>query len=852
MEKQTFEISGMSCAACSTAIEKKVRAMPGVKRADVNLLANRMTVEYEPDQVSQGTIIRKVEATGYGAAALHSEQSHPKAEAAHNLFDQDAQQLKQRLTLSVIFLIPLMWISMGHMVGLPLPHWLHGTENALAFSFSQFLLTLPIVFINRKFFTSGFRALWNRSPNMDSLVAIGATASLIYGIYAVYQIGWGLGHGDPARVDLFSMNLYFESAGTILTLITVGKYLEARSKGRTSEAISKLLDLAPKTALAVRDGVEIEVPVETLQVGDLIRIRPGQSIPADGRIVEGTSSVDESMLTGESLPVEKKPGDSVISATVNQSGTFLFTAERVGENTTLSQIIALVQEANSGKAPIAKLADKISGVFVPIVIGIAAVTLTVWLLLGKDLEFALTAAISVLVISCPCALGLATPVAIMVGTGKGAQNGILVKSAEALEIAHKVTTVVLDKTGTITEGKPYLTDVIVLDPLLTETDLLQLAGTIEKNSEHPLAQAIRNDLEQREISPSDPQAFSIIPGRGIEATIDNSQVFAGNIQLMRENNISTGNAEQTLATVTGQGKTPLIFARNGQLIGIIAVADIVKPSSIDAVHNLKAMGLKAIMLTGDNRVTAEAIRSQVGIDEVLAEVLPGDKEQKIRSLQDAGETVAMVGDGINDAPALARADVGIAIGAGTDIAIESADIVLIQNNLNSVASAIQLSKAVIRNIKQNLFWAFLYNIIGIPLAAGVFFPFFGWLLNPMFAAAAMSLSSVTVVTNALRLRNFKPKLVHTEVNQQPAGSLIISKKETVMEKKIMKVDGMTCGHCKSRVEKALKEVTGVLDAQADLEKKQVLIDFSSEVPDDLLNVAVTEAGYEPKGIEKVS
>lgn len=851
MEKQTFEISGMSCAACSTSIEKNVRAMPGVKRADVNLLANRMTVEYEPDQVTESTIIRKVEAMGYGAAALHPEKSEPKVEAGHNLFDGEAQQLKQRLMLSAIFLIPLMWISMGHMLGLPLPNWLHGAENALAFSFSQFLLTLPIVFINRKFFTSGFKALWNRSPNMDSLVAIGATASLIYGIYAVYQIGWGLGHGDFARVNRFSMNLYFESAGTILTLITVGKYLEARSKGKISEAISKLLDLAPKTALVVRDGLEIEVPVETLQTGDLIRIRPGQSIPADGSILEGNSSVDESVLTGESLPVEKKPGDSVISATVNQSGTFLFIAEKVGENTTLSQIVSLVQEANSGKAPIAKLADKISGVFVPIVIGIAALTLIVWLLLGKDVEFALTAAISVLVISCPCALGLATPVAIMVGTGKGAQNGILVKSAQALEIAHKVTTVVLDKTGTITEGKPYVTDVIVFDPVLTEADLLQIAGTIEKNSEHPLAQAVRVKLEQRGISASDPQSFNVIPGRGIEATIDNAEVVAGNIQLMQENNIAVEKAEQTLTTVTRQGKTPLIFARDGQLIGIIAVADIVKPSSIDAVHNLKALGLKVIMLTGDNRVTAEAIRAQVGIDEVLAEVLPGDKERKIRSLQNAGETVAMVGDGINDAPALARADVGIAIGAGTDIAIESADIVLIQNNLNSVASAIQLSKSVIRNIKQNLFWAFLYNIIGIPLAAGVFYPFFGWLLNPMFAAAAMSLSSVTVVTNALRLRNFKPKLVHTEANQQPAGSHHIRKKETDMEKKIMKIDGMSCDHCKARVEKALKDVTGVLDAQVNLEKNQVLIDFSTEVPEDLLNVAVIEAGYEPKGIKKV-
>jgi len=854
--KQTYHISGMSCAACAAAVEKSVRKLPGVKRADVNLLANKLSVEIDPEKVTTADIVQAVEKAGYGAEPLDSKVTGPATRSKTEVNPAEAEQkeMKRRLILSVVFLIPLLYLSMGHMVGLPLPSRLHGGANAIPFAFTQFLLTLPIVAINRKFYSSGFKSLFHRAPNMDSLIAIGTSAALIYGIYAIYNIGWGLGYQDLERVERFRTDLYFESAGTILTLITVGKYLEARSKGKTSEAISKLLDLAPQSAFVIRDGVEQEIPVEQIMVGDVVVVRPGQRIPADGIILDGSSSVDQSMLTGESLPVEKKKGDPVVIATVNQTGTFTFRVEKTGADTTLAKIVALVEEANSGKAPISRLADKISAVFVPAVIGIALITAIAWAAAGQSLEFALSSAISVLVISCPCALGLATPVAIMVGTGRGAQFGILFKSAEALETTHLVKTVVLDKTGTITEGKPRVTDVIPVDPAFTERDLLSLAASIEQRSEHPLASAILLEAEHRNLRKSDPDHFESLSGLGIEAMIAGEHYLAGNLKLMQERGIAVEEIIPMTEALAEEGKTPLFFAKDQQLIGIIAAADRIKPTSREAVAQLKAMGLTVIMLTGDNERTASMIQNQIHADRVIAEVLPQDKEREVRKIQAEDGKVAMIGDGINDAPALARADVGIAIGAGTDIAIESADIVLIKNDLRDAVTAIQLSRAVIRNIRENLFWAFFYNMIGIPIAAGVFYTTFGWKLNPMFAAAAMSLSSVTVITNALRLRSFQPKTL-TIPKDHPAEQrdvLTIQKEkgEKTM-KKIMDIKGMSCEHCKATVEKALKSIDGVSQAVVDLKAGNAEITLSKPVSDETLQKIVRDAGYEPLGIRVV-
>ncbi|HOW07210.1 MAG TPA: heavy metal translocating P-type ATPase [Flexilinea sp.] len=854
--KQTYHISGMSCAACAAAVEKSVRKLPGVKRADVNLLANKLSVEIDPEVVTPADIVQAVEKAGYGAEPLDiqavASASRPKT--AVNPAEAEQKEMKQRLILSVVFLIPLLYLSMGHMVGLPLPSRLHGAANAVPYAFTQFLLTLPIVVINRKFYSSGFKSLFHRAPNMDSLIAIGTSAALIYGIYAIYNIGWGLGYQDLERVERFRTDLYFESAGTILTLITVGKYLEARSKGKTSEAISKLLDLAPQSAFVIRDGVEQEIPVEQITVGDVVVVRPGQRIPADGIVLDGSSSVDQSMLTGESLPVEKKKGDPVVIATVNQTGTFTFRVEKTGADTTLAKIVALVEEANSGKAPISRLADKISAVFVPAVIGIALLTAIAWAVAGQSLEFALSAAISVLVISCPCALGLATPVAIMVGTGRGAQFGILFKSAEALEITHLVKTVVLDKTGTITEGKPRVTDVIPIDPSFTEGDLLSLAASIEQRSEHPLASAILLEAEHRNLRKSDPDHFESLSGLGIEAMIAGAHYLAGNLKLMQERGIAVEEIIPMTEALAEEGKTPLLFAKDRQLIGIIAAADRIKPTSREAVAQLKAMGLTVIMLTGDNERTASMIQNQIHADRVIAGVLPQDKEREVRKIQAEDGKVAMIGDGINDAPALARADVGIAIGAGTDIAIESADIVLIKNDLRDAVTAIQLSRAVIRNIRQNLFWAFFYNMIGIPIAAGVFYTTFGWKLNPMFAAAAMSLSSVTVVTNALRLRSFQPKTLKVPKDHPTEQSdvLTVHKEEGERTmKKIMDIKGMSCEHCKATVEKVLKSIDGVSEAVVDLKAGNAEISLSKPVSDEALEKVVRDAGYEPLGIRAV-
>ena len=824
MNKEKFDITGMTCSACSTRVEQCVRKLPGVSEVSVNLLKNSMVVSYDEHSLDTAGIVAAVENTGYGAipqtSAPHRSDAarHPETAAA-NTAQAEYTAMKRRLFLSILFTIPLFYVSMGHMMNWPLPGWLLGMENGMTFAFTQFLLLLPVLVINSKYFKTGFRALFHGAPNMDSLIAIGSSAATVYGVYAIYKIGIGMGHGDMELVHTFMMDLYFESAGMILTLITLGKTLEARAKGKTSEAITKLMNLAPKVATVIRDGRELEIPVEEVQSGETIIVKAGESIPVDGIVLEGSSSVDESALTGESIPVEKHIGDKVIGATILKSGYIRMQATRIGEDTVLAQIIRLVDEATSSKAPIAKLADKVSGIFVPIVIGIAAISTIVWLLAGYGLEFALSIGISVLVISCPCALGLATPTAIMVGTGKGAANGILIKSAEALETVHGIDTVVLDKTGTITQGKPEVTNIICSEGI-TENELLQIAASIEKLSEHPLADAIVTEAEKREVSYFNVSDFKQIPGQGITGVIDDQLCLAGNARLMKSHGIHGGALLDQGETLAANGKTPLFFARAGQLIGMIAVADVVKPTSRQAVQELSDMGIEVVMLTGDNAKTAEAIRRQVGVDRVVSDVFPQDKEQEIRRLQSEGKKVAMVGDGINDAPALARADVGIAIGAGTDVAIESADIVLMKSDLLDVAIAIQLSKAVIRNIKQNLFWAFIYNIIGIPISAGLFFIPFALKLNPMIGAFAMSFSSVFVVTNALRLRWFRPRHTAQEQNNSaPTMAARIGKEGDSYMEKTLSIEGMMCDHCVMHVQKALAAIPGVQEVIVSLENK---------------------------------
>lgn len=761
MRKEQFDITGMTCSACSARVEKSVAKLDGVQEVAVNLLKNSMVASYDETILNTDQIVQAVVKSGYGAfpKAENKVQTKSGTQApAKDIAKEEYQNMKRRLIISMIFAIPLFYISMGHMMGWPLPGFLLGMENAMSFAFTQFLLLLPVVFVNFKYYRMGYKTLFHGAPNMDSLIAIGSSAAIVYGIYAIYKIGYGLGHGDMAVVHSFTMDLYFESAGMILALITLGKFFEARAKGKTSDAITKLMNLAPKTATVLRNGREQEIPVEEVALGEILIVKAGESIPVDGILTEGSSSIDESALTGESIPVEKQAGDKVIGATINKSGYFKMQATKVGDDTTLAQIVRLVDEATSSKAPIAKLADKVSGIFVPVVILIAVAATVCWLIAGQSFEFALSIGISILVISCPCALGLATPTAIMVGTGKGAANGILLKSAEALETAHGIDTVVLDKTGTITKGQPAVTDMAAVNGT-DETGLLQVAASLEKLSEHPLAEAIVSEAESRSISFLPVKNFLQIPGQGIIGEIDGQKCYAGNRRMLEENHIEGGKLMVLGDEMANEGKTPLFFARGNQLMGAIAVADVVKPTSKQAIDELKQMGIETIMLTGDNARTAEAIKRQVGVSRVVAEVMPQDKEREVRILQDAGKRVAMVGDGINDAPALARADVGIAIGAGTDVAIESADIVLMKSDLLDAVTAIQLSKAVIRNIKENLFWAFFYNVIGIPVAAGIFFTAFGWKLSPMIGAFAMSFSSVFVVSNALRLRFFKPRRI---------------------------------------------------------------------------------------------
>ncbi len=848
--KQKFDVTGMTCSACSAHVEKSVCKLEGIAAVNVNLLQNSMTVEYDEAVLKTDDIIHAVESGGYGAFPQGAKQADAASEAPRNVAAEEMHSMKKRLIASFCFLIPLFYISMGHMMGAPLPAVLLGNENIMSFALTQLLLTTPVLIINKKYFTVGFKALWNRAPNMDSLIALGSSASYLYSIFAIYAMGWHLGRGNIMQAHHYSMELYFESAAMILTLITVGKYMETRSKGKTSEAISKLMDLAPKMATVLRNGNETEIPVEQVIAGDIVIVRPGQSIPVDGRLLEGFSAVDESAITGESIPVEKQPGDTVIGATVNKSGYFKMEATRVGNDTTLSQIITLVEEAGASKAPIAKLADKVSGVFVPVVICIAVLAAIVWLVLGQPFAFALSIGIAVLVISCPCALGLATPTAIMVGTGKGAEYGVLIKSAESLEIAHQVNAVVLDKTGTLTEGKPVVTDVLPA-PGVLRNPFLRAAASLESLSEHPLAEAIVHYAKGMEIEPDAAQNLRATAGQGIEADVSGKKIFGGNLKMMQERGIDLGGFAEKAETLAAEGKTPLFFAEENKLLGVLALADTLKPTSKAAVDAFHRMGVDVVMLTGDNKRTADAIAGKLGI-RAVAEVLPQDKEQEVRRLQEEGKKVAMIGDGINDAPALTRADVGIAIGAGTDVAMESADIILMKSDLMDAVTAIQLSHATIRNIKQNLFWAFFYNVLGIPLAAGVFYHALEWKLNPMFAAAAMSFSSAFVVGNALRLKLFKPENTgapeHKMITETHLSNKNDTNKEAINMKKVLKIEGMMCGHCTGRVEKALNEMDGVT-ATVSLEGKSADVTLSKDISDDALIKTVADAGYEVVDIQ---
>ena len=825
---EKFNVTGMTCSACSAHVEKSVKKLDGVKSVNVNLLQNNMHVDFDETAVSVDDIINAVVSGGYGASVAGKEQ-----EKKDNKIDNEISNMKFRLVVSLVCLVPLMYISMGHMWGWPFLSVFHGAENGITFALTQMLLTLPIMYVNRKYYITGFKTLFHGAPNMDSLIAIGSGAAFVYGIIAIYCIGYGLGHGDKEFAHSYMMNLYFESAAMILALITLGKFLESRAKGKTSQAIEKLIDLSPKTAVVIRDGKEVTVGVDDVQIGEIVAVKAGQSVPLDGVIVEGNGAIDESAITGESIAVEKNVGDKVIGATINKSGYFKFKVEKVGEDTALSQIIYLVEEASASKAPIAKLADKVSGIFVPVVISIAVITIIVWLLLGKGVSFALSMGISVLVISCPCALGLATPTAIMVGTGKGAQYGILTKSAESLETAHQVDTVVLDKTGTITEGKPSVTDIAPVG--ISDKELLQIAASIEYLSEHPLAKAIVEKADGLEFS--DVADFEQIVGQGVKGNVDGKKVLAGNYKMMRENNIEVSEDE----IFANDGKTSLYFAVDNKFVGIIAVADTIKETSRQAIEDMRNMGLDVIMLTGDNAVTANAIKNKLPLSSAVAEVLPSDKEEVVRKLQQSGHKVAMVGDGINDAPALTRADVGIAIGAGTDIAIESADIVLMKSNLQDVVTSIELSHSVIKNIKENLFWAFFYNALGIPIAAGVLYGIAGLKLNPMIAALAMSFSSVFVVSNALRLRFFKPKRNNIKT--------VKNEKENITMTKTIKINGMMCSHCTGRVGEVLNAIDGV-SAEVSLDNGgQAVVTLAKDVSDDVLKKAVVDAGYEVVGIE---
>ncbi len=865
MRTEKFSVTGMTCAACEANVTRSVKKLNGVSEVTVSLLANQMRVRFDENTVDTAEILRAVADAGYGAALLGQSKKQQESgfrgewQRRQEEALQNQRGMKRRLVISIALLVPLMYVAMGEMLGLPVPAFLSGTENALISAFTQFLIALPVLFVNRKFFTSGFHALLKRAPNMDSLVSVGSGASMLYGIFAIYRMAHGFGHGDMQAVHQYAHSLYFESAAMILTLVTVGKYLEARSKSKTSDALGKLVNLAPKTAAVIRDGMEQIIPSEQVVAGDIVVIKPGQSIPVDGVVTEGYGYVDQAAITGESIPVEKGAGDTVISATINKNGTFRFRASRVGEDTTLAQIIRLVDEAGSTKAPIARLADKISGVFVPVVMGIAVLAGAVWMFAGESFEFALNCAVSVLVISCPCALGLATPVAIMVGTGKAAEYGILIKSAESLENLHTVDTVVLDKTGTITSGHPAVTDIIVLASGVAEREFLAEAACAESGSEHPLAAAVVEKAKDEGILYDAPDRFEMVAGRGVRAEAAGKTILAGNAAFLREQGVSGVDSDavrKAVERLAAAGKTPLLFARCGTVSGVIAVADTIRETSRAAIRQFQTMGLQVVMLTGDNRLTAQAIREELGIAEAISDVLPTDKEACVRALQEKGHKVAMVGDGVNDAPALMRADIGIAIGAGTDIAIDSADVVLMKDSLLDVATAIRLSRAVVRNIRMNLFWAFFYNVLGIPVAAGALYPAFKLLLSPMIGSAAMSLSSLCVVTNALRLRLFKDE--GTEKSEQlpcegrcpiaeekDRNSFSEKTKGEKNMKKTLTVEGMMCAHCEAHVKKALAAVEGVAEVAVDLQSKKATVTLTKDVSDKSLMDAVAEAGYTP-------
>ena len=869
MKKEQFTITGMTCSACSARVEKAVAKVDGTKDVSVNLLTNSMQLEYDEAKTSVSAIIKAVVDAGYGAS-VKGKQAAAKAAPQEDPVKKSIAEMKHRLVWSIAFLLPTMYISMHglfeKLFGLPVPQIVSevfdGPQNAIVFAFSQFLLVLPIMYLNRRYYIAGFRNLFRGAPNMDSLVGMGSMAAALFGAFAIFRMGWGFGHGDMALVQEYSTNLYFESAGMIVTLITVGKYLEARAKGQTSKALEKLMDLAPKQACVVRGGVEQVIPAEELVAGDEVIVRPGERIPADGTVLSGTTSIDESAITGEPIPVEKQAGDKVTSATINKQGSIHFRAERVGEDTTISQIIRLVDEASASKAPIARMADKIAGVFVPAVIAIAVLAGAAWLAMGASVEFAFSIAICILVISCPCSLGLATPVAIMVGTGKGAETGILIKSGEALEIAQSVDTVVMDKTGTITEGRPVVTDITTVDGV-SEQEFLAIAAGLEKGSEHPLAEAVMTAARERGIAPKTVTDFKALFGRGVEAKAAGHVYAAGNDKLMAEKGIDLTPYEAHLASLADDGCTPLIFAEDDRVIGILAAADVEKATSREAIARFHEMGIEVVMLTGDNARTAEAIRRRMGIEKVIAGVLPENKAAHIKKLQSEGHRVAMIGDGINDAPALAQADLGIAIGAGTDVAIESADAVLMKSDLLDAVSAIRLSKAVLKNIKENLFWALIYNVICIPLAAGILYPAFGIKLSPVIGAAAMSMSSVCVVMNALRLRFFKPdhgaeisaEQTATAVSSDrkdheaadSAAAQPVQEKEAIRMEKTLKIEGMMCAHCQKHVHDALAKMDGVTDVTVDLEGGKADVKATHDIPEADFRKVIEDAGYELVG-----
>lgn len=861
MKKCKFDIFGMTCSSCQSHVQNAVKKLDGAKDVNVNLLSNSMSVEFDERLLNEEQIIRAVVDAGYGAtisSRMKSNSSNQKSENTEN----EIGFMKKRLIISFCFLIPLMYISMHHMfyewLGIPVPAIItkvfHGNENVMTSALTQFLLLIPIVYVNRNYFIVGFKRLLRGSPNMDSLIAIGSSASIIYSIFSMFMIGYGLGHGNLELTNKHAMDIYFESAGTILTLITFGKYLEAKSKGKTSDAITKLIHLAPQTALVIREGKEVEIATQDIAKNDTLVIKPGGSVPVDGVIIEGKATFDESSITGESVPVEKNVGDCVISGTISKNGAIKMKATKVGEDTTLSQIIKLVEEAGNSKAPISKIADRVSFVFVPIVIGIALLTLIIWLMIGEEFDFALTMAVAVLVISCPCALGLATPVAIMVSMGKGAEKGILIKTAESLEMLHDIDTVVLDKTGTITEGKPRVTDIMSAIDL---EEFLKIAGTLEKNSEHPFAKAIIERVDEDGLKLYEVQNFEAVLGRGVKGIIDGCLYFGGNIAFMNENKIEIKEANETIEELQNQGKTILYFATNKEMIGIIAIADTIKSTSYQAIETLKKEKIDVVMLTGDNQVVAENIGNELGIENIVAEVMPADKEKEVAKIQEEGKRVAFVGDGINDSPAMVRADVGIAIGSGTDIAIESADIVLMKDNLQDAVTAIELSKVTMNNIKINLFWAFFYNCIGIPLAAGLFYHAFGIKLNPMIGALAMSFSSVCVVTNALRLRFFQSSFEKKSFNVNRTDVPVNfnsekeekekEEKEMIFEKKIM-IEGMHCNHCKMTVEKALSSIDGVKSVEVSLEEKNAIVIAEREITEIEIKEVIENAGFVVKEI----